>query len=383
MIVIIRCNDIVSDSRAMKYIDFYERKGLDYRIIAWDRTGSGAQVKNAIFCPYKTEYNKGGYSAVKGRMVWMKFVYDTLKSLNADLRIHACDLDAAYPAIIYKKYSKYKNYVLFDVFDWFSDTLYDENNLILAAFRYMEKQCVKYSDHIVICEEERVRQIPYDINAKYSVLPNIPSFASGDFLMKNDDYTFDNDKVTLSYVGGLAEHRCLDLLIQGAKEQLYNLLIAGFGDATMENDLEACNAYENIRYFGKVKYQDGLNIEFNSDIIYAMYSKVNPNHFFAAPNKYYEAMFLGKPIITTAGIITAEKVAKNQMGYCMEESYDALKALITGINREQIATMGKNAKTQWRGIKTSVEDYLQGLYTDVFVEGKVNVEPCRTDSLSH
>ena len=39
MIVLIRCNDIVSDSRAKKYIDFYERAHLDYTIIAWDRLG--------------------------------------------------------------------------------------------------------------------------------------------------------------------------------------------------------------------------------------------------------------------------------------------------------------------------------------------------------
>ena len=71
-----------------------------------------------------------------------------------------------------------------------------------------------------------------------------------------------------------------------------NLLIAGFGDDRIERRCIEMSARENIKYFGTVSYEQGLHISYNSDIIYAMYCKTNPNHIYAAPNKYYEAMLL-------------------------------------------------------------------------------------------
>lgn len=82
-----------------------------------------------------------------------------------------------------------------------------------------------------------------------------------------------------------------------------NLLIAGYGAKEIEERCINLNEKDNIIYFGKVVYDQGLNIMYNGDVIYAMYCKTNPNHIFAAPNKYYEAMLLAKPIISTKGTI--------------------------------------------------------------------------------
>ncbi len=49
MIVFIRCNDIISDSRAKKYLDFLNREHVDYRIIAWDRLGNSVKLPNAVY----------------------------------------------------------------------------------------------------------------------------------------------------------------------------------------------------------------------------------------------------------------------------------------------------------------------------------------------
>ena len=137
MIVLIRCNDIVSDSRAMKYVDFLTRKQVDFKTIAWDRMGNSKQLPNAIYCPVKSKYNQGGVAAIIDRLKWMWFILKTLFSLHADLRIHACDLDAAFPAAVYKMLSSRKTYLLFDVFDWITDTLYNQGKIVSAAFRFM------------------------------------------------------------------------------------------------------------------------------------------------------------------------------------------------------------------------------------------------------
>lgn len=367
MIVLIRCNDIISDSRAKKYIDYFIRKDIDYRIIAWDRLSNSVKQPKTIYCPSRSKYNQGGLAAAMDRIKWMLFIIRTLFSFKENLTIHACDIDAAFPAVIYKMFSKRKNYVLFDIFDWISDTLYNQGRIMSLAFGIMEYVAVKKSDHIIICEEERIQQVPYNIKGKYSVLQNIPSFKSDDFLYDDKKYHFENDKLVLSYVGGFVEDRCLDELIEGAEQGLYNLNIAGYGKNKFLDKLSKLSSCPNIKYYGKVAYKDGLRIMYNSDMIYAMYSKANPNHFYAAPNKYYEALFLGKALITTSGIIVAKKVIDNNIGYACGESFEELKNLISSITKEDLQTKSNNAKLLWGTFSEATEQYLDTVYTKEFL----------------
>lgn len=363
MIVIIRCNDIISDSRTKKYIDFLQAKGAEYRIIAWDRLGQAQHLPGAVYCPVRSKYNQGGVGAIKDRLRWMWFILQTLFGMKDNLRIHACDLDAAFPAAVYKLLSRRKNFLLFDVFDWISDTLYDQGRIVAMAFAFMERVSTRMADHIIICEPERVKQIPYSIEGRYSVLQNIPSFASADFLYRDDSYRFGNGLLTLVYVGGFTADRCLDMLIDGALQGLYNLNIAGYGNKDILAKLEAHAKNEHIRYYGKVAYTDGLRIMSNSDIVYAMYSKKNPNHLYAAPNKYYEAMFVGRPLITTQGIIVAEKAEANGFGYAIDETLSSLADLVARLTPDDVQQKAAQAAALWPQYSHATERYLMGTYS--------------------
>lgn len=351
MIVLIRCNDIVTDPRAMKYVAYLKEKGLDYILIGWDRDGTMSDSESAYYYHHKAGYNVGGVKAVLNRIGWMAFVIKTLKTLQLNnSAIHACDLDAVYPAVIYNKLlsRNKKSRILFDVFDWFSATLYEQPKIILWAFRHMERVSVKNSDMVVICEPERVEQIPFKVpDEKISILPNIPYFSENSFLVKNSDYAFDNELLTFSYVGGFAQTRCINEIITLAENGVVNLLIAGFGDSQIEERLSSLNNHTHIKYFGRVKYTEGLQIMYNSDVVYAMYAKVSPNNVFAAPNKYYEAMFLGKPLFSTKGTIVEKKVLTNNIGFVSEESVDEIKDVILSISKNNIINFGNNAHRLW------------------------------------
>lgn len=361
MIVLIRCNDVVSDSRLKKYIDYLDKNCIEYRIIAWDRLGNSKRLPNVIYCNFRSKYNQGGIAAIIDRLKWMSFILFKLFSFKQKLVIHACDLDAVFPSAVYKFLSLRKNYLIFDVFDWISDTLYNQGRLVLWAFSVMEKFSVQKSDHIIICEQERVRQIPYNIERKYSVLQNIPSFTDRSFLSDNDDYHFDNELFTLVYVGGFTNDRCLKEIINGALKGAYNLNIAGYGDMSIVDTLNKVKS-PYVRYYGKVDYKLGLNIMYNSDIIFALYSKKNPNHLYAAPNKFYECMFVGKAIITTKGIIIGEKVLDMQIGYVVDEDEKSIVRLVTSLSNEDIASKSLKAKEMWNSYEHKVDDYLNSTY---------------------
>ncbi|MBR5483592.1 MAG: capsule biosynthesis protein CapK [Alistipes sp.] len=365
MVIIIRCNDILSDPRAMKYVRYLQDNSIEHKLIGWDRDGKNLELANSVMWKEQAGYNVGGFKAVKNRIGWMWFVYRQLcKMKPKDAIIHGCDVDSAFPAACYKLFHS-KNKLIFDVFDWFSATLYNQKTYILAAFKFMEKFTVKHSDRVILCEQERIVQIPFKVSrSKLSILPNIPYFENDMFLKVDSTKRFDNDLITFSYVGGFSTDRCLFEIVSLAEKGLINLSIAGFGLLELEERLKKDNEIlPNIRYYGKVKYEDGLNISYNSDVMYAMYQTVNPNNIYAAPNKYYEAMFLGKPLFTTKGTIVEKKVLDRNMGYVSGESEEEIASTIKSIELEDMTKKGLCARECWViSYKNYTNDYLNNEY---------------------
>lgn len=368
MVILIRCNDIITDPRAMKYVKYLQENDIEHTFIGWDRDGVNPVLSNSVMWQEKAGYNVGGFKAVKNRIGWMWFVYKQLCKLNPrNAIIHGCDVDSAFPAACYKFFRK-SNKLIFDVFDWFSATLYEQKKYVLLGFKFMEKFTTKQSDKVIICEAERLEQIPYAIPShKLSIFPNIPFFDNADFLKNEEKCEFDNNLLTVSYVGGFATSRCLFEIVEIAEKGFINLKIAGFGEPELEARLQKDNEMcPNIKYYGKVKYEDGLNISYNSDVMYAMYSIENPNHIYAAPNKYYECMFLGKPLFTTKGTIVEKKVLDRDMGYVSGETVKDITDVLSKITKEDITRKGENAKEYWENTyKNYTLNYLKNEYLKI------------------
>ena len=102
-----------------------------------------------------------------------------------------------------------------------------------------------------------------------------------------------------------------------------------------------------------------------------MYCKSNPNNVCAAPNKFYESLALGKPIITTHGTSIGDKVEKENIGISIEESIDELNnAIQTAIeNKELLAEMGARAQKLWsKRYNNYVDTYLNSTYWDLLMK---------------
>jgi len=373
MLLLVRSNSIVSDSRTGKYIEFFNTKHIEHKILGWDRLSENLRNVNTKYYRRKSAFNVGGLKATIGRLFWMLFVLKFLKKNKSDFNvIHGCDLDGVFPAIIFKILFNRRVKVIFDVFDWYSDTLYNQNYFIRLVFKFMEWLSIKYTDELIICEPERIEQIPYKFKKKELLLPNIPSFSKYDFLSHDSKYLFNNNKITISYVGGLYNERYLQELFDFARSGKVNLLLAGYGDKTLEDEANNLNEFQNVQYFGKVPYQKGLNIMFNSDLIYAAYASTNKNNIYAAPNKYYEAMLLGKPIISNKGTILSEKIRINNTGYLIDENSFDLNSFIEHLNLDDSLEKGKIASKQWNdNFKSYTNDFLNTTYyKKVYYENK-------------
>ena len=101
----------------------------------------------------------------------------------------------------------------------------------------------------------------------------------------------------LAYIGLLQVERGLTEMLQVLKiHPEWHLDLAGFG-GDEETIRTAAASLKNVRWHGRVPYERALQLSQAADVLFALYDPAIPNHRYSSPNKVFEAMMLGKPII--------------------------------------------------------------------------------------
>lgn len=331
-ILLIRSQDILTDSRVIRYEKWFKKHDVAYRIIGWDRNRKNITRPHTIYYRGRAGFQQRS-KAIINRLKWNTFLVEYLFLYRKTYDVvHACDFDTVLPALVTKLFGKK---VIFDIFDWFSDECKTGKILIDKSINILEKWAVKMADLVIICEEERSEQIGVRPK-KYIVISNIPneSFISSTTQYNNSS----DDRISIAYVGGIVEDRGLEELVNVASSfPDIQLKIAGYGKTQLVKKMkEYSKKYDNIKFYGKVDYNKAINIMSKADMLYAMYYKTNPNHKWAAPNKFYEAIFLKKPIITTEGTLVGNKVKKCGNGFVLPEGKEALKRFFLDVSIKDI-----------------------------------------------
>ena len=121
---------------------------------------------------------------------------------------------------------------------------------------------------------------------------------------------------------------------------------------------EADAKCERVHYHGKVQYSEALQIMNNSDYIVALYYPYMSNHVYASPNKSYESLFLGTPIITSEGTLVGDKVLANNTGYVVDDTLAGLRSAFenweTKEYKDEYYCKCVNCRNLWR---TAYADY--------------------------
>ncbi len=358
MIVLLRSTDGSPDSRFEKYVDFLESKGIPHVTMCWDRKDKETETESKLYYKKGSEYGKR-YGNISGLLGFNIFLFRNLWKIRKKYKvIHACDFDTVLPATLMRIFCRKK--VIYDVFDWYVDSrnIRGVFKYVIYAFEWLHIKC---ASAVIVCEPERENQIKFKPK-KLWVLPNIPNFSYQ--LPKHEP----NSTLTVGYVGILGPGRCIEHAIRYAKEHSdLNIEIGGFGP--LEKELKDIDNYPNITYHGSVKYTKALEILNSVDVILACYSKwnadgtPNKNNILAAPNKYYEGLYLAHPIITTMGTIVGDKTLNLKTGYAIEETYEDFCKLIKHITPEKNIQYSEIANRLWNEkYKKIVQNFLENKY---------------------
>ena len=367
MILLIRDNECF-EPRVKNYLRYFESHKIPYHVIAWNRNGTATPQEHITFYERRAEYGKR-IKNIPNKIGWMLFAMKQIWLHRKDCdTIHACDIDGILPALIAGKPLGKK--VIFDIFDWISSLT--GTGIVYKIVEFLQNFCYRHSDAVILCEEERKAQAKAE-NDTIFIVPNIPDGKTAfdpDTLAKTAADLERYDYV-ISYVGVFDRDRGLENLVEAvSKCPSVKLNIAGFG--VLEELIRSyAGRCDNITYWGRVDYAVGQAIQKNSSMIAAMYHLTSPLHKFAAPNKYYESLVLGVPMITTENTLVGSKVAKFDTGFVLDQTADSLLELLRRNDlHAQIEVKQRNCSSTWEKVyQDYYENYMRTRYMK-FVEKK-------------
>ena len=180
----------------------------------------------------------------------------------------------------------------------------------------LENSVIHSADATIICTEKRKEQIAGSAPKRLAVIHNTPSESQ---IRQCDNKTKQTGRTKIVYVGILEPSRLLKEIVDAVSENnTMELHVGGFG---ILNDffIEKSRTFDNIYYYGKLAYDQTLSLEYECDIMLAIYDLAIENHRFAAPNKFYESLMLGKPVIMVRGTGMSEIVEGNSIGELIEK----------------------------------------------------------------
>ncbi|MGL4740732.1 MAG: glycosyltransferase family 4 protein [Sarcina sp.] len=365
-VIFIRSNPVMPDPRVEKEVISLVNKGYKVNILAWNRECLALDSKenkelnnhtNFIWVNIQAEFS-GGFK--KNIIPLLKFQVAALKYLFSNRNkydiIHCCDFDTVLLGYIMKKV--YGKKYIYDIFDFYIDA-FNVPKKLKNFIKKIDFHMINNSDATIICTEKRKEQINGSKPKNLYVIHNSPKYEQ----LSSIERKVENEKIKLVYIGILSNDRFLEEICKFVIEQKnYELHIGGFG--CLEDKIKKFSEdNNNIIFYGKVMYKRVLEIESRCDILLAIYNPSIRNHRYSAPNKFYEALMLGKPIIMAKNTGMDDIIQKYNIGYCIDYNQKSLKKALKDILVE---------KEEWKMKKELMQNLYKRKYSWEIMDGKLD-----------
>jgi len=318
-ICILRTSEFTSDPRVDRLARFLIGQGADVRLVGINRSGipKNREVSNGIRIERLT-FSKRSRLPVGSILfapflgLWMMWSFLRLVKLRPSVVI-ACDFDAMIPSLLYGSFGR--SSFIYNPHDFYADNFKKPiPDFVGSIVRFLEKRLVRRAKGLILPDISRVRQFSGSALPNHVVeVVNAPTDIVRDAVDLSRHDVPDGTMIVF-YGGQLSKHRGLQTLVDAVHGMSgVHLVIAGHGEHEDYIKWYIAN-HLNCTFIGRVSHLDIMRLTNACAVVAAMYDPAIPNHLFASPNKLYESMCYGKPIIVNDGTRLADLVTSHNCG---------------------------------------------------------------------
>ena len=223
-------------------------------------------------------------------------------------------------------------------------------NPLLA--RIVERIATRLVDHVVVViEEARDRLIRARVPAdRISIVRNTPKVELATFPAAWGTPACDTTKLTAVFVGGLEPMRGLEAalgMFAAAMSRVPELRLTIIGDGRWRCDLEAqagaLGVGDYVTFAGRRDYQRAL-FEVERADIGLIPHRVTAHTNSTIPNKLFEYMLLGKPVLATAMAPVRRLLEEARCGMVYQTREEGVEALVRLRDKTVRRRLGENGR---------------------------------------
>ena len=330
-IVLIRSNPVNPDPPVEKVANTLLKAGYQVTVLGWDRASAYKQSEDVMVCPdgtakiirfgilaeFSAGFKKNALPLAKFQINLGKWLCKHHAEYDA---IHAFDFDAGLTAYYCSRL--YRKKMVYHILDYYVESHKFSEGFLKRKVEQFERMVINGADAAIICTEKRKVQIEGTTPKRLVVVHNTPDQIAFDASDYRDATSSCRCKIV--YVGILAGLRLLDELVKTVDEDdRFELHIGGFGE--LEEFVKGiAEKNDRVKFYGKLPYTKALALESCCDLMVAIYDPIRRNHRCAAPNKFYESLMLGKPIVMAQDTGFDDVIETNNIGCLIEYSKEGL-----------------------------------------------------------
>jgi len=353
-------NPFISDARVYAEATSLIRAGYEVTVIAWDREKQSPPRQNwggIEVVRLRTRLStKHGFASWLWNgfnlLLWQRQAYRQALILNKEKHfdvIHCHDLDTlAVGTKLKRKLDLPLIYDAHEIYGYMRMRTFP--HWIANMFLWLEKRLVTKVDRIINVGEAQKRYFETITDKPVSIIMNCKPLETTEYQPARNEGDF-----ALLYIGVLHKGRAISMLIRAAKALPgVRCLIGGIGRPGYVQALkEECSKTSNVAFLGRVPMEQVIPMTMKADAVFCMFDPKDPNSMIGTPNKLFEAMVCGRPIICTKGTYSGEVTEQEEAGLVVEYSEQALREAVIKLrdNPELRERLGKNA------LKAAIDKY--------------------------
>jgi glycosyltransferase involved in cell wall biosynthesis len=318
-------NNFKNDSRVLKENISLQNSGYDVKVIALHEESLKEFDEVQHIPVHRIKLKSRGWSKNKfiQLLKYFEFMYKVVKQYkNSDI-LHCNDLNTLPIAFTIKKFFNKKVKIVYDAHEYETETN-GLKGIQKKLIKQVEKRLIKYADSVITVSDAIANEYVklYGIEKPALVLntPVYQTIEKKDIL--RETFNIEKDKTIFLYQGRLSSGRGIEMLLDAFKDMddsLAVIVFMGYGSLE-EKILELEKGYENIYFHPAVDPDVLLDFTSSADFGISTIEDICLSYRYSLPNKMFEYMMAGLPVIVSNLPEMKKVVEQFQVGVVLDEN---------------------------------------------------------------
>ncbi len=350
-ILILLNSSVDNDSRVKKVIETLRNSGNSLTLLSVNsRTHEHLRRHEVIFHEYKRRFLPG-VSFLASHFVFIK---TALRFYTAEEVVHCNDLNTLLAGVLIKLINKGVK-VVYDSHEFAINDVPNESWWSIKAKLIFEGLLIRFADEVIVVSESIAIEYArlYNIKKPHLVL-NCPFYAEQPKMdLFRQRFSIRPDQVVFLYQGGLSKGRGIETLLQAFEQRQDDraVLICMGSGSLMGMVQDYARRCKIIYYHDAVDHDVLLNFTSSADFGILCYEDSCLNHRYCSPNKIFEYLMAGLPVITSNLQEMRRLVEEESIGlvvrYSTVEGFNSAVDYALAMNKSEILSNVRRVSSKY------------------------------------